>query len=281
VSGGPGAAGHERVVDGAFFGILGIPLRAGRLFDRRDTASGERAIVLSESLARTLFGDDTPIGRQVEAYRPATVVGVVGDVRYAGLAREAAPAYYVPFTQQPSELVCLVARVAPGVRGTAEAMRAAVLDIDPEQPVEKLTTVDRIVASTTADRRFYTACTAAFGSVAILLALGGVFGVTLRTVAERRRELAIRMALGADASRLSRLVVTSGLAPALAGAVAGLAAAAALSRLLARFLFEVAPLDPVAYVGAALLVTAMTLVGCYWPARLATRTDPMIALRAD
>jgi ABC-type antimicrobial peptide transport system permease subunit len=89
------------------------------------------------------------------------------------------------------------------------------------------------------------------------------------------------MALGADASRLSRLVVTSGLVPALAGVLAGLAAGAALSRLLTRFLFEVAPLDPVAYAGAALLVTAMTLAGCYWPARLATRTDPMIALRAD
>ena len=151
------------------------------------------------------------------------------------------------------------------------AIRETVRSLDPEQPVEGITTIDAIVEASTADRRFYAIATGAFATTAVLLAVAGLFGVVSRMVTERRRELAIRIALGADNVRLHRLVFAYGLLPVAGGLAIGLGTAYAGSRVLQPFLFEVTPLDPLTYTGAALGVLAVAIAACYLPARRATR----------
>jgi putative ABC transport system permease protein len=275
--------GNMRSVDPDFFRVMQLRLLAGRLFDTGDTAASTPVAVVSESYARKAFGAVNPVGQVLAlGRRDATVVGVVGDVRYADAAREPGPAFYVPTTQQPVELICLVVEPQPGATASVIAsLRPAVKALDPEQPVEGLTTIREIVSAATADRRFYALSTGAFASVALLLAIAGVFGVVSRTVTEKRRELAIRVALGASPRRLVRLVFAYGVMPAAIGAVAGLAGAFAGSRLLRRFLFEIAPNDIASYAAAAALVVLVTVVACYVPARRTLRLAPMAVLKSD
>ena len=273
----------QRYVDPEYFGILRIPLKAGRTFTRDDRAGAAPVVVISESLARRHFGQTSPLGARLMIQKTeAEIIGVVGDVRYAQVVADAAPAFYVPAAQFPAELMCLVIKPQPGMRAAvSQALRTAVQTIDPEQPVEGLTTLEDIVAKSTADRRFYAVATAAFAGVALLLATAGLFGVVSRSVTERRREFAIRAALGADARRLVRLVIRAGLVPVVCGAVAGLAVAHAGSRVLDGFLFEVAPTDPLTYSGAAALVLLVAAAACFAPALRVVRMQPMAALKND
>jgi putative ABC transport system permease protein len=163
----------------------------------------------------------------------------------------------------------------------AEGLRRAIQALDPEQPVGGLTTIGEILSESTADRRFYALATGAFGVVALALAVAGVFGVVARTVTERRRELAIRVALGAEPRRLLRLVYGYGLLPAGLGTIAGLAAAFVVSRALESLLFEITPHDAATYVAAAAVVLAVTSVACYLPARRTLRMQPMAVLKSD
>ena len=203
-------------------------------------------------------------------------------MRYADVTRDPYPAFYLPSSQHPVELVCLVVEPQPGaLAAVVSGLRAAVQAVDPDQPVEGLTTIRQLVSQSTADRRFYAVTTGAFASVALLLAIAGIFGVVSRTVSERRRELAIRVALGAEPRRLLRLVYGYGLFPAAAGTVAGLAAAYAGSRLLRGFLFEIAPTDAATFAGAAVTVLAVTALACYLPARRTLRVQPMAVLKSD
>jgi putative ABC transport system permease protein len=281
--GAPGKAGNMRSVDPEYFKVMNLTVKAGRVFSPADTATSPPVAVVSDSYGRLHFGSASPIGRSLDmGDREVTIVGVVGDVRYAEVTQDPAPSFYLPRTQQPLDLICLVAQSQPGMRGAvADGIRATVKAIDPEQPVEGMTTIHQIISQSTSDRRFYAVSSGAFAAVALLLAVAGIFGVVSRTVNERKRELALRVALGAEPRRLIRLVYGYGLRPAAAGTIAGLAAAFAGARLLQRFLFEIAPTDAATYAGAAVVVLGVTALACYFPVRQMLRIQPMIVLKGD
>jgi putative ABC transport system permease protein len=275
--------GAGRTVDPEFFRIMNLRLIAGRTFTDADTAGSEPVVVVSVSYGRRYFGDASPIGRALRMDdRDLRIVGVVGDTRYADAAREAFPAFYMPLAQHPSALLCVVAEPQPGMTAAvARGLREAVRALDPEQPVQDITTIDQIVSQSTSDRRFYAVSTTGFALVALALAIAGVFGVVARTVSERRRELAIRVALGAEPRRLLRLVYGYGLVPAAIGTCVGLAASLAAARWLRSFLFEIAPTDSRSFGAAAALILLVTAAACYLPARRALRMAPMHVLKSD
>jgi putative ABC transport system permease protein len=275
--------GKMRMIDPEYFRIMNIRLLAGRAFTDADTAGSEPVVIVSESYGRRYFGDASPVGRTLKSSdQTMRIVGVVADVRFADAATAPFPALYLVAAQNRFLLICLVVEPRPGSRAAvADGLRQAVRAIDPEQPVDNIATIAQILSESTADRRFYAVATGAFAGVALLLAIAGVFGVVARTVSERRRELAIRVALGADPSRMLRLVYGYGLWPAGVGTAIGLAGAFAGSRLLRSFLFEIAPTDAATYAGAALVIMSVTALACYLPARRSARLPPMQVLKTD
>ena len=275
--------GNLRSIDPSYFDILRIPVKAGRVFTAADNASAPPVIVVSESYGRQHFGDENPVGKTLEVDgKDVEIVGVVGDARYQEVAKNASPALYMPRSQNPFELICLIVRPQPGMReAVAGSLRATVRLVDPEQPIEGLTTIGEIVAQSTSDRRFYAVATGSFAVVALVLAVAGLFGVVSRSVTERRRELAIRAALGAGPSQIVRLIMRYGLAPVLAGAVVGLGGALAGSRLLTKFLFEVPSTDVLTYSAAAVVVLLVASAACVLPARRALRIPPMLVLKGE
>ena len=276
--------GYARTVDPSYFDIMRIPLLRGRLFTEADGPGSPRVIVVSESYGRVHFGREDPIGRTliVRDDQEPEIIGVVGDVRYSSVDRGAAQAFYLPRAQNPVELICLLVRPQPGMRPqVAAALRDVVGSIDPDQPVEGLTTIGDLVSASTADRRFYAVSTGAFAAVALLLAVAGVFGVVSRSVTERRREIAIRVALGADTGNVLRIVITYGLLPVVLGCLAGLLGAQASSSWLQSLLYEITPADPTTYATAAGLILLVGLAACLIPAIRAVRVPPMAVLKSD
>jgi putative ABC transport system permease protein len=272
-------AGNGRFVDAGFFRVMRIPLLRGRLFSANDTAASPRVALVSESYAREMFGTEDAVGRQIDHDGPTGVVGVVGDVRYVALDRDPQPAVYFPAAQGPSLVVCLVARTAPDGGDVGSAIRRVVHDLDPALPAMQMTTIDRIVDDSIANRRFYTTATGAFAGLALALTIAGLVVIVARSVVERRRELAIRSALGATAARMVRLVMGRALLPVAAGAAAGLAGAYAGSSLLDRFLFEIGPREPAIYAAAASLIVFVAAMAALAPARRAAAIAPAQVLR--
>jgi hypothetical protein len=268
-------------VDPDYFDLMRIRLVEGRLFDRSDTAGSRRVAIVSESLARQAFPGTSPVGKALERPDSYEIVGVVADVRYLGIDQQARPAVYVPKAQNPSELMCLVIRAPSNATGIAPAVRAAVHAIDPEQPVEGVTTLDRIVSDSIADRRFYVATAIGFGLIALLLAVVGLYSVASRTVVERVKELSIRLALGGTPREIMGLVVRQALLPVSGGVAAGLLIAFWISRLLRGFLFEISPTDSLTYAGALAVVLLLSLMACVLPARSILRLNVTDALRAE
>jgi putative ABC transport system permease protein len=275
--------GYARHVDAAYFEIMRIPLVRGRVFSSGDRPGAPRVMVVSESYAVAHFGQEDPIGRRLMLGKEEIeIVGVVRDVRYASVDREAGRAFYLPRAQNPAELICLLVRPQPGMQAeVAAALGDVVRRIDPEQPIQGLTTIGDLVSASTADRRFYAVSTIAFAGVALLLAVGGVFGVVSRSVAERRREIAIRMAIGADSRNVLRMVVVDGLLPVVIGCLVGLLVAHAAARSIEALLFEITPADPVTFGVSAALVLLVALTACLAPALRVSRMAPMATLKTD
>ena len=274
-------SGYGRYVDPTYFSVLRIPLRRGRLINDNDREGSPRVVVVSESYVAKAFPNEDPVGQTLDFDGPVQIVGVVGDVRYSRLDEAAAPAMYVPRAQSPSELICLIARTSVPAASVAPAIHHAVREIDPSLPAMHLTTVDRIVAESIANRRFYTVATVSFAALSLLLTVAGLAVVVARAVVERRREFAIRSALGAGSGRLVREAARSGLVPVVAGLGVGLSVAWAGSVLLAQFLFEIAPRSLLSYGGVALLVLVVAGVAASLPARRVLRMPLAATLRAD
>jgi predicted permease len=268
-----------RVVTPGYFGLLGVPLRRGRLLEPRDGVESPAVLLINEAAARRFFPGQDPVGQRLAFWgRERTIVGVVGNERFHGLDQEAPPAAYPPLAQVPVGAASLLVRAAAG---SVPALQQAVWSLDPELALSGIEGLDRTLAESIARPRFTTALLGAFAAVALVLASVGVHGVLSFAVVQRTREIGIRLALGASRAAVLGMVVGRGLRLTLVGAAAGLAGALAVSRLLESLLFGVGTRDPASFAAAPVLLIAVAIVASWIPARRATRVDAMITLRSE
>ena len=280
-------------VDPNYLKAMGIPLRRGRFFTDADTARAPRVTVLDETFAATYFPNDDPIGKHVvdDYVGPAEVVGIVGHVKHWGLDDKTAlhAQMYFPFAQIRDKAISNVAKsVAVVVRaqegsagGVMGSIRAAVTQMDSQQVIFAVYTMDETISATLADRRFLMILLMVFAVLALLLAGVGIYGVLSYLVGQRIPEIGIRLALGAQGDDVLRLILGEGLRMAFRGVAIGLAGALALSRLLTDLLFGISAADPVTFTSVAILLTVIAIAACYVPARRAMRVDPIVALRYE
>ncbi|MFW6198923.1 MAG: FtsX-like permease family protein, partial [Acidobacteriota bacterium] len=279
------------VVRPGYFETLGIRLLQGRGLQERDDVEAAPVTVINERMARTFFGDAEPLGQRiaVSTGEPTwmTVVGVVEDVRYLGLADEARPVYYLAHAQTPRTAgrtyrgltLFLETRGDPAT--LAPPLRELLGDLDPELPLSSVATMPEMVRSSTASERFTTVLLSLFAVVAVALGTTGVYGVLAYAVARRTREIGIRKALGAPHGQLVRRVVGQAMVPVAAGLALGALSSVWATRLLERLLFEIEPSDPATYVGVGAVLLAVSLAACLVPVRRALAVDALEALRVD
>lgn len=274
------------VVAPGTFSALGTPIKSGRDFSDGDTPERPLVAVVNEALARKSFGNENPLGRTIfcsfDTLKGMTIIGVVGDVRQLGPEREPLPECYMSYGQHGFNglTLSIVARTTGDPAGFSETLRRLARERSADVPM-KFTTMEAMLADHEAAPRFRTLLLAVFASLAVCLAMAGVYGVMAYFVAQRTREIGVRIALGASKGAVLRLVLGRGLALAGIGLVAGLAAAIGGTRLLRSLLFEVRPTDPEVYVAVAVLVGAVMLAASYIPASRAARIDPLTAIRQE
>ena len=277
-------------IDAGYFKTMGIPLLAGREFTAQDTAEAPKVAIVSERIVREYFpgGPREALGRRVrvsviDQSDWLTVVGVVADIHQRGLAGDVQPMIYAPFQQDNTgfvRFVSFVARTATPA-SVVEGIRAEIRRVAPDLPIESTVTMDEAVAASVAQPRFRMLLLALFALSATLIATCGLYGLMAYAVAQRRREIGVRMALGAGRRDVLRLVLTRALRIVVAGLLVGLAGAAAVTRVLQTFLFGVTPTDPIAFTIVTLLLMAVGVMAAWLPARRAARIDPCAALRAE
>ncbi len=275
-------------IDPNYFKTMGIPLLAGRDFTERDTANASKVAIVSERIVRDYFpgGPAEALGHRVRLEDRGewlTVVGVVADIRQMGLDRNVQPMIYAPFQQERSGFVRFVSFVARTntPASVAEGIRAEIRRAAPDLPIETTRTMDEAVAASVAPPRFRMVLLALFAIAATLIATCGIYGLMAYAVTQRRREIGVRMALGAEGRDVLRLVLTRALRIVVAGVIVGLAGAVGMTRVLQRFLFGVTPTDPIAFTIVTVLLMTVGLMAAWLPARRATRIDPSAALRAE
>ena len=273
-------------VSPGYFRALGLPLLAGRAFDDGDHRGAREVVIVSRILAQRLWPDQDPIGKRMTIQDPPDwmeVVGVAGDVRSWDLAEDPWPQMYVSLEQRPPESAFIVVQSAsPSSRPvTADELIRAVRNIDRNEPVSSIRTMDEILAQSTAQPRFRTLLLSAFGGLALLIAIVGISGTVSYSVSRRTREIGVRMALGADQVDVVSTVVRQGMVPALAGVAVGLGGAFACTRLMASLLYGVQAFDPPTVVAACVALVLSAGVASFVPARRAARIDPMVALRYE
>jgi putative ABC transport system permease protein len=273
-------------VSSNYFDMMRIPLREGRLF--RDEGETEPVAVVSESAARRMWPGQNPIGRRVrKSIEPpgdySRVVGVVGDVLADALDRVSTPAVYRPHTQRggrPTTVgIVIQASVPPAALATP--FRRAIAGVDPDVPALELRPMSGVIAGSVQVRRFQTSLLTVFALVAVLLAAVGIYGTVAYSILQRRKEIGVRIALGADPKHVSQLVFRNGLAPVVSGLTAGLGAALLFARLLASLLFRVHVWDPVTFLATPLVLILAAAAPCWLIARKVSRIHPMDALRLE
>jgi putative ABC transport system permease protein len=266
---------------------MAIPLRSGRYLDERDSSSAPNAALLSESLAKSQFPGQDPIGKRLHVgptERPwYTVVGVVGDVKQTSLAINEPDAVYLSTRQTwfADESLSFVIRTSGNDSALVPAVKNAIWSVDRNQPIVRVVTMNRLMSVSEAERRFVLILFAAFGITALLLAAVGIYGVLSGSVNERMREIGVRAALGATRRDILALILRDGMILAAAGIVIGLAVSAAASRTLATLLFGISRLDPATYLAVVALLAVVAAIACATPAWRAARVDPSITLRAE
>jgi len=268
-----------------YFSTLGIRVVRGRGFTERDDEHSAPVMVINETMAAKYWPGEDAVGKRMKiGYNqtgPREIVGVVADVKQKALTDAATAQMYAPFVQAPWPFLTTVARTTAAPEAAAGSLRAVLARLDPEQAAGEVRTYDQYVARSIATPRFTARLLGAFAALALLLAGFGLYGVMAYSVAQRRREIGIRMALGAQAADVRSLVVNQAARLGGMGLLAGLAGALAATRILGRLLFGVSATDPATFAAVSAALTAVLLLAAYLPARRATRVDPIVALRAD
>ena len=271
-----------------YFEMIGIPLRRGRLLNEHDVAGAPEAILISESLAKRRFPDQDPIGKRVHVGGRIdaplyTIVGVVGDVKQMSLAMSESDAVYTTTTQWhwADGTLSLVVRARGDAAVLAPALRQAIWSVDKDQPIVRVATMDDLLAASGAERRFVLILFEAFGLVALVLAGTGIYGVLSGSVTERRREIGVRVAVGATRGDILALVIRQGMTLTGLGVVIGLSGAVVASQALITLLFGVSRLDPATYLGVIALLAGVSAIACGLPAWRAAQIDPATTLRAE
>ncbi|MEP6917023.1 MAG: FtsX-like permease family protein, partial [Acidobacteriota bacterium] len=276
-----------RVVTPGYFRVLRIPLVEGALLPLQTRADGTRLATINETMARTWWHGESALGRRLKlaSYDQAgpwyTVSGVVGDTRHTGLDSGFRPQVYVHHVQDPSEQMSVLLRTTGDPMAFAASARAAVSEIDPNQPVARVRTIEEVVRTSASTRRFPMFLIGAFAALAVTLAVVGLYAVVSFSVAERIQEMGVRLALGARPSNLLTLVLSDGLKLVGTGVTVGLGGAFALTGLLEPLLFGITARDTTTFILAPLILFVAGLVGCVAPARRAMRIDPASALRSE
>jgi putative ABC transport system permease protein len=268
----------------SWFGAMRVPLKRGRLFTDGDRLGTPKVVLINEAAARKYFPGEDPIGKRVAVYQGgfhtgAEVIGIVGDVRYGTIDSTARPDAYISYGQARLPRMMVFVRTAGDPSAFAPAVRQTVRDFAPRNPVFDVRTMESRVSTSTAQARFSATLLTLFAIVALSLAALGVYGVMAFAVAQRTREIGIRVALGADRRRVLGMILRDGALLAGAGLIIGLTAALAFTRVLRTMLFGITPSDPRTYVAIAVLLGLVMLVASWIPARRAAAVDPMIALR--
>jgi putative ABC transport system permease protein len=267
-----------------YFATLGLPLISGREFTAQDDLDRPRVIIINESLARTAWKGQDPVGRTLildyqNGPSSRQVVGVVRDAKYRGPRSDPAPEIFIPHAQNPYLVMNVVVRTTIDPATLAQAARAQALKMDPDQPVHSVTTMERLLDDTLQQDRFAMLLVAMFAAAGLVTAATGVYALLAYTVAQRRREIAVRMAIGASSSSVARSVVVESLMLALAGCTVGALGMAAVSRLAQSILFGIAPHDPLTLATTAAVLLSAVLAASWLPARRAARVNPVTAMR--
>jgi putative ABC transport system permease protein len=287
----PGVSANKLAVGGDYFRTLGIPLLKGRAFDERDASDSPAVVIISETLARSLWPNEDALGKRINiGFRGETwreVIGVVGDVRQRELGAPPAMSLYQPYQQVSERLRWFVEDMAFVIRTNAEplsfvaSLRSELQSVDRDLPLHNVATMEQVVAKSVADRRFYTLLLGSFSALALILAAAGIYSVISYSVTQRTHEIGVRMALRAQPGAVLRLVVRQGMALTIAGLAIGLGGAFALTRVLSDFLYHVSVTDPATFALLSLSLLAVALFACWIPARRAATVDPMVALRQE
>ncbi len=291
------AGGQWRAITPSYFKVMRIPLMQGRYFTEGDAENTSPVVIINETLARKYWPSEDPIGQHLtismgleRVDAPRQIVGIVGDVMLTLDKPEVSPELFVPSPQVPSKMMVFMNQMQPPnwVVRTAleplslrEAVKREIQKVDRQQPVFNIRSMEQVVSTSIAPQNFNMLLMSVFAAIALLLASVGIYGVMSYSVQQRTHEIGIRIALGAQKGGVIRLVVRQGMLLALVGVAIGLAASLALSRALSSLLFGVSARDPTIFAGVSVLLAGVTLLASYFPARRATKVDPMEALRYE
>ena len=267
-----------------YFETMGIPLIKGRLFSESDQLNTPRVFLINQTMARRFWSDQDPIGKQIKTYEDdmrGTVIGVVGDAKHYWLEEEAQPQMYEAYSQSPGIFATVVVRTSVEPMSLAEPVRQAVWKVDGDQPMWKVRTLESLIDRSVADKRFLMLLMGVFAALALALTVIGLYGVMSYAVNQRTQEIGVRMALGAGARNIHRMMLRQGMTLVLIGVAIGLAASSLLTRLIANLLFDVNATDPLTFGLISSLLIIVALLACLIPARRATKVDPIVALRYE
>jgi predicted permease len=275
---------NVRMATPGYFSALGLPIVSGREFSEQDAVDSPRVVVVNESLAQSLWPTGDPVGRTLvlDYQGGATdrlVVGVVRDARYQGPRSSPEPEIFIPHAQNPYLVMNVIARTSIDATALAQTVRAQALKVDSDQPVHSVTTMERLLSDTMQDDRFAMLFVTLFAVAGLVTAATGVYALLAYTVAQRRREIALRMAIGASSSSVARSVVLESLTLAALGCVLGGFGVAAVSGLARTVLFGIVPQDPITILSTAGVLVSAVLAASWLPARRAARINPVSAMR--
>jgi predicted permease len=285
---GPARLALYRSATSGYLNTLGVKLLAGRLFDRSDGVSSAPVVVVTEMLAKQFFMEGSPLGRRIQVGGPTapwlTIVGVVADIHERGYEPAMMPGVYLPIVQAPEAPSVpreLIVRTKGDPVVLADAVRRVVSVVNPQQPIGRIRTMDEWIDLDVADRKQQTTLLGIFAGLALLLASIGLYGVLSYMVTQRRREMGVRLALGATTANVTGLIVRHGLQVTVTGLIAGWALAWAATRALQGLLYGVSATDPITFLGVAAALLVVAFLACWIPARRASSVDPVLVLREE